>query len=141
SVRTFALRAAAYIAGVATLLVTAAIVTACGTRSGASERAITLAECRLPRLAVAAQCGELEVPEDRSRPEGRRIKLVVALLPANTLTPRPDPLFIVAGGPGHAATRLGPFAAQLVEVRKNRDIVLVAQRGTGRSSPLECAAW
>jgi pimeloyl-ACP methyl ester carboxylesterase len=34
-----------------------------------------------------------------------------------------------------------PFAAALTGVRKDRDIVLVDQRGTGRSSPLTCAAF
>ena len=55
--------------------------------------------------------------------------------------PRADPLFILAGGPGQAASFLGPFAAALTGVRKDRDIVLVDQRGTGRSSPLACAAF
>jgi pimeloyl-ACP methyl ester carboxylesterase len=73
-------------------------------------------------------------------PEGRRIGIAVATLPANTLNPKPDPLFILAGGPGQAASQLGVFAAQLAGVRKDRDIVLVDPRGTGRSAPLECAA-
>ncbi len=122
------------------LLALAAVAAGCG-EHGAPARALALADCRLPRLAVAAQCGELEVPENRGAPNGRRIRLTVAVLPANTLTPKPDPLFMLAGGPGQAATGLGPFAAGLVEVRRNRDIVLVDQRGTGRSSPLDCAAW
>jgi len=105
-----------------------------------SLRGIALADCRLPRLPFAAHCGELEVPENRTKPEGRKIRIAVAVLPANTLNPRPDPLFILAGGPGQAATYLGPFAASLTGVRKDRDIVLVDQRGTGRSSPLTCAA-
>lgn len=124
----------------AAFLALAAAVAGCGDRGGAPARTLSLAECRLPRLATAAQCGELEVPEDRTQPAGRRIRLTVAVLPANTLTPRPDPLFILAGGPGQAATRLGPFADQLTDVRRDRDIVLVDQRGTGRSSPLDCAA-
>ena len=134
--RPFAARAAAILA-----LALAALVAACGDHTAPPKRAIALTECRLPRLAVAAQCGEWEVPEDRSRPEGRRIKLVVAVLPANTLNPRADPLFVLAGGPGQAATRLGPFAAQLVDVRRDRDVVLLDQRGTGRSSPLDCASF
>src|SRR5262245_34442797 len=113
--------------------------------SGCSEhgppRGIALQECRLPRLPVAAKCGTLEVPENRARSGGRKIELAIAVLPANTLNPRPDPLFILAGGPGQAASYLGPFAASLVGVRKDRDIVLVDQRGTGRSSPLSCAAF
>ena len=103
-------------------------------------RTLALAECRLPKLPVAAQCGTLEVPENRARPGGRKITLAIAVLPANTLNPHPDPLFVLAGGPGQAASFLGPFAAMLTGVRKDRDIVLVDQRGTGRSSALACAA-
>jgi pimeloyl-ACP methyl ester carboxylesterase len=105
------------------------------------RRSIALTACRLPKLPFAAQCGTLEVPENRAKPEERRISLAIAVLPANTLDPRPDPLFILAGGPGQAASFLGPFAALLTGVRKDRDIVLVDQRGTGRSSPLTCAAF
>ena len=113
---------------------------ACGDGGGAARPSLAFAECRLPRLPIAAQCGTLEVPEYRSAPHGRRITLTVAVLRANTLSPRPDPLFMLAGGPGQAATFLGPFAAQMTDVRKDRDIILVDQRGTGRSSPLACRA-
>jgi len=124
----------------ATLL---ASLAGCGAGRDAAPRTrgIVLTECRLPKLAAAAQCGELVVPEDRDRPQGRTIRIAVAVLPANTLNPRPDPLFILAGGPGQAATYLGPFAMQLAGVRKDRDLVLVDQRGTGRSSPLACEAF
>jgi pimeloyl-ACP methyl ester carboxylesterase len=123
------------------MLLLAAAVAGCGDGGGTPRRTIALTECRLPRLAVPAQCGELTVPENRDRPDGRRITLAIAVLPANTLTPKPDPLFILAGGPGQAASHLGPFAALLTGVRKDRDLVLVDQRGTGRSAPLECAAF
>ena len=104
------------------------------------HRSLELSECRLPRLAQAAQCGTLEVAENRAAPGGRKIKVFVGVLPANTLSPKPDPLFILAGGPGQAASQLAPFAAQLNAIRRERDIVLVDQRGTGRSAPLDCAA-
>ncbi len=113
----------------------------CGDGSDTSHRTIALSECRIPKLAITAQCGTLTVPENRSAPQGRTITLAVAMLPANTLNPKRDPLFIIAGGPGQAATHLGPFAAQMTGVRKDRDVVLVDQRGTGRSSPLTCAAF
>ena len=45
---------------------------------------------------------------------------------------------LLAGGPGQAASTLGPFALQLGAIRRTRDIVLIDQRGTGRSSPLDC---
>ncbi len=121
-------------------LTLALCLAACG--DTARPRAtIALADCRLPKLPIAAQCGTLDVPENRDKPDGRKITLSVAVLPANTLHPRADPLFILAGGPGQAASFLGPFAAALTGVRKDRDIVLVDQRGTGRSSPLTCAAF
>ena len=105
------------------------------------ERRIALAECRLPKVAQAVSCGRLEVPENRDHPQGRTLSLFVAVLPANTLSPKPDPLVLLAGGPGQAASTLGPFALQLGAVRRTRDIVLIDQRGTGRSSPLDCAAF
>ncbi len=50
-----------------------------------------------------------------------------------------DPLFFLAGGPGQAA---GELAKQISEVfrgvQTKRDIVLVDQRGTGKSNPLNC---
>jgi pimeloyl-ACP methyl ester carboxylesterase len=115
-------------------------LSACG-GDGRQERTIELAECRLPKLATAARCGTVEVPEDRSKVDGRRIGLFVAVLPANTLSPKPDPVLILAGGPGQSATSLASFASSLVEVRRTRDVVLVDQRGTGRSAPLACAAF
>lgn len=124
----------------ALLLGSTLALAACGT--GVTPlRTVELHECRLPRLPMAAQCGTLQVPENRTRPDGRKITLAIAVLPANTLNPRADPLFILAGGPGQAASYLGPFAVSLTGVRKDREIVLVDQRGTGRSSPLDCPAF
>lgn len=115
-------------------------VAGCGSDVG-QRRSLALSDCRLPGLATAAQCGQLDVPEDRARPDGRKIGIFAAVLPANTLTPKEDPLLILAGGPGQAASFLAPFAARLTELRRTRDVVLVDQRGTGRSSPLSCRAF
>src|SRR6185312_14711454 len=115
-------------------------VTGCGDRA-ASARRIALTECRLPKVAQAVQCGTLDVPEDRQHPAGRHVSIFVARLPANTLSPKPDPVVLLAGGPGQSASTLGPFALQLTAIRRTRDILLIDQRGTGRSSPLDCAAF
>ena len=109
-----------------------------GTRRAGAPRTL-----RMP-AAEPADAGAVR-RRSRSRrtaasPDGRRIRIFVAVLPANTLAPKPDPLFILAGGPGQAAiARSAPFASRLTEVRAHRDIVLIDQRGTGRSSPLDCA--
>jgi pimeloyl-ACP methyl ester carboxylesterase len=112
---------------------------------GCSDKAVTrhvaLHECRLAKLASAAQCAAVEVPEDRSRPGGRTLALWFAMLPANTLNPEADPLFMLAGGPGQSAEALVPVAVALAGVRRTRDIVLIDPRGTGKSAPLKCAAF
>lgn len=87
-----------------------------------------------------AQCATLLVAEDRERPGGRRIPLHLARLPAASESGGfADPVFFLAGGPGQAATRHAATVDQaLREVRKQRDIILIDQRGTGGSNPLDC---
>ena len=108
------------------------------TDTGLSRGAIALTECRLKDVASAAWCGELEVPEDHDRPGGRKIRLHVAVLPAYVRTRAPDPLLLLAGGPGQAASDIGKVALLFDAVRRARDIVLIDQRGTGRSHPFAC---
>ena len=115
-----------------------AIVWGCGKPE--VQRSVALSECRLPKLSTAAQCGTIEVAENRDKPGGRKISIAFAVLPANTLSPKPDPLVLLPGGPGQSASALVPFASRLVEVRRTRDLVLIDPRGSGRSSPLDCAA-
>jgi pimeloyl-ACP methyl ester carboxylesterase len=101
--------------------------------------AMALSPCHLKGLSEVVECGTLEVFEDREAAAGRRIPLRVAVIPAVAATPSPDPLFILAGGPGQAATEIGPrLLPYLARVRTRRDIVLVDQRGTGGSNPLDC---
>ncbi|MFT5290800.1 MAG: pimeloyl-ACP methyl ester carboxylesterase [Planctomycetota bacterium] len=79
--------------------------------------------------------GSYRVWEDRVAKQGRRIDLNLILLPALSKSPAPDPVFVLHGGPGAAATAyLGGLAQSWL--REHRDIVLVDQRGTGRSNPL-----
>lgn len=89
---------------------------------------------------VEAQCATFEVPEDPAAADGRRIALNLAWLPASAADGGTgDPVFFLAGGPGQAATGLAPqINSALREVRRQRDIVLVDQRGTGGSNPLDC---
>jgi pimeloyl-ACP methyl ester carboxylesterase len=104
---------------------------------------IALHECRLEhplRLAsIAARCGEIAVPEDRGVPQGARITLRFAVIPALNRAARAAPLFVLAGGPGQSATDLyASFAGAFARTNRSHDIVLLDQRGTGRSAPLNC---
>ena len=106
----------------------------------AARSALTLAGCRLDGVPVPASCGELGVFEDRGAGAGQMIDLEIVVIPAVANDARPDPLFILAGGPGQAATDLvRPLLPVLREVRQRRDLVFVDQRGTGGSGELTCA--
>lgn len=86
-----------------------------------------------------AYCGTLRVFENRATRQGRQIDLNIVVLPALSPGSKPDPLFFLAGGPGQGAAKLAPLVRQLFRrVQTDRDIVLVDQRGTGKSNPLEC---
>lgn len=109
----------------------------------ASGEALTLTDCRLdagPGLAtVKARCGTLERPENPDRPDGRRIALRVAVIPALSIEPEPDPVVPLAGGPGQAATDFYvAYRGAFEDVRRERSILLVDQRGTGDSARLTC---
>lgn len=87
-----------------------------------------------------ARCGTLSVPENPAEPDGPQIELNVAVVPADRPAPEPSAVALLAGGPGQAATEAfagmeGAFSG----LNESRDILLVDQRGTGSSNPLDCA--
>ena len=98
-----------------------------------------------PALAGAeelakASCGYLVVPENRSQPSGRTIRLMVAKYPARSAEKQLDPVVYLAGGPGDIAPLEvnGLIAADFI---RDRDIYVVSQRGTMFSEPaLTCTA-
>jgi pimeloyl-ACP methyl ester carboxylesterase len=86
-----------------------------------------------------ADCGTLDVFEDRSGTTGRKISINVVVLRA--LEGRTgEPVFWLEGGPGGAATdAIGPVSQQYLRgLRNHHDLVFVDQRGTGKSHPLNC---
>lgn len=100
-----------------------------------------LAPCRLKGYEHEAVCGQVQRPLDPGAPGGARIAVHFAVLPALARNKKPDPVFFFAGGPGQSAIGLaGVVARQSARLLNRRDIVLVDQRGTGRSAPLPCAA-
>ena len=74
----------------------------------AGAQTLTLDDCRInagPAFpSFKARCGEFERPLDPQRPDGETIRLFVAVIPALTLEPLPDPVVPIAGGPGQATT-------------------------------------
>jgi pimeloyl-ACP methyl ester carboxylesterase len=97
-----------------------------------------LAPCRVPDLGVEALCGSYPVWENRAAGSGRRIDLKVVVVPALNSDPARDPIFFFAGGPGEAATENIGLIGELGELRFDRDMVFIDQRGTGGSHALDC---
>ena len=90
-------------------------------------------------LTASARCGTLDVAENPAEPDGRKISLKVAVAPATGKSAEPDPVFFFAGGPGQAASETWVMIrSTLNKIRKNRDIVMIDQRGTGSSNKLAC---
>src|SRR5690606_13512205 len=116
----------------------------CGAVQASGLASLPLESCQLSsaaaHAAAAARCGRLAVPENRDEPGGKILRLHVAVIPALRLQPEPDPLFVLSGGPGQAASDFYlSVAPAFARVRRDRDIVLVDQRGVGRSNRLDCA--
>jgi pimeloyl-ACP methyl ester carboxylesterase len=108
-----------------------------------SDTDIALHPCRLEHpakvLAVVAHCGTLQVPEDYAKPAGRKIALAVARVSAVNQRNRLEPLFVIAGGPGMGSAEFyASVATAFDRVHRDRDILIVDQRGTGDSNRLDC---
>jgi pimeloyl-ACP methyl ester carboxylesterase len=102
--------------------------------------AAPLTPCRLSGVETDALCGSIKRPLDPAAPAGTSIELHFAVLPALARNKHPDPVFFLAGGPGQSAIEIAGTVSRLLQrVSNRRDIVLVDQRGTGRSAALPCA--
>jgi pimeloyl-ACP methyl ester carboxylesterase len=103
------------------------------TATATPKPTVQLTPCRIGYRQ--AQCGSLQVYEDREAQSGRMIPLKIVVFPALNDQPAPDPIFYLSGGPGGAAAsedaNYQQFSAGLYETH---DIVFVDQRGTGGSN-------
>jgi pimeloyl-ACP methyl ester carboxylesterase len=86
------------------------------------------------------ECGFVIVPEDHNNPASETIRIALAILRDQSLKHKPDPVIMLAGGPGekvmaNALNLMGFFAPTI----RNRDFIIFDQRGVGLSEPaLEC---
>ncbi len=84
---------------------------------------------------VAAEWGTFEAPENRSKPDGKRITLAFVRFPSTN--PNPGyPIVYLAGGPGGSgiATARGRRFPLFMALREVADVIAFDQRGTGASN-------
>jgi pimeloyl-ACP methyl ester carboxylesterase len=110
-------------------------------REAARAGSLQLTPCAIQNADEQVLCGRHTVFEDRAAGSGRRISLNVVVIPALTATPRPDPIFVLAGGPGIGAASSAQANSGWLpsSIRRERAIVFVDQRGTGASNRHVCA--
>ncbi|MBA6291960.1 alpha/beta fold hydrolase [Colwellia sp. MB3u-70] len=103
------------------------------------KQQLTLESCHIKGIRQQVQCGTYVAPENYAKPDGTKIDINFVVLPAIDNSTEKLPLMFLAGGPGQAAAEL---SAQIYrgfnEIRKTRDLILIDQRGTGKSHPLQC---
>jgi pimeloyl-ACP methyl ester carboxylesterase len=111
--------------------------------AGAGAATLELDDCRIsigPGFpGTKARCGTMQRPEDPADPDSPPVEIRVAVVPALSLVPETDPFVPIAGGPGQGSVEFYlQIKGALEGVRRNRDILLVDQRGTGDSSRMDC---
>lgn len=109
----------------------------------AEAQTLALEDCRISAgpgsSSMKARCGTLTRPLDPSGAVPGKIELRIAVVPALNLTPEADPLVPIAGGPGQGSVQFyAAYSWAFEDVRRNRDILLVDQRGTGESATMNC---
>ncbi len=91
--------------------------------------------CDAGLVPARTRCLRLAVPERHGDAASREIAIAAYVLPATGPAPAPDPIFYLRGGPGGSGIGAVPTVARLSALRRDRDIVVVDQRGTGFSEP------
>jgi pimeloyl-ACP methyl ester carboxylesterase len=86
---------------------------------------------------VDVDCGFIRVPQDRSRPNGRTIKVAAAVVHSTSAPAAAEPILVLPGGPSAGA--IAPFYYQYYFQKgawaSDHDLVFVDTRGTGTSTP------
>ncbi len=136
-------------AGASGVLMLLALVSLQGHARGQTEPtppAFHQTACDLPNISQEVRprlrCGTVSVPRDYARPDAGQFNLAVvviksaqpASLPDSAV---PDPVVYISGGPGEPLTIYADPQAR-TPYAPGRDLILVDQRGTGRSEPELC---
>jgi pimeloyl-ACP methyl ester carboxylesterase len=90
-----------------------------------------------PEIAPRLRCGTVSVPRNYNNPDGGRFKLAVVVVKSAQQPAFPDPVVYISGGPGSPLTIYAAQHARMAYASR-RDLILVDQRGTGRSEPKIC---
>ncbi len=105
-------------------------------------RTVRVGQLRLRRCAALprALCGSVRRLWEPGRPRSGRVRIGFVLVPARVGLHRAVGTVVPhEGGPGYSTTGSGAsYAAMYGPLLRQRNLLLVDQRGTGRSEPVRC---
>ncbi len=111
-------------------------------RAGAARGPLTVGDLTLRPCTVVAHawCGHVQRPWDPAHPDQGTLRVGFAFAPARDHSRPALGTFVPhEGGPGYSTTGTGPsYAAMYGPLLRRHNLLLVDQRGTGRSSALPC---
>ena len=106
---------------------------------------VTVAPCTRPVAPTEIDgktviCGTIEVPFDHRAPDGPTIDIAFNLYKAHSLSPQPDPVIYLHGGPGDGTvSRVARTIGFFEHLRGRRDIIAIDERGVDSSAPeMDC---
>lgn len=110
------------------------------TDSGSSRYKELLQKNSDDQISNPVYSGYKEVFENRDKKEGRRIRIFITVIPAQSDSVL-SPIFHFEGGPGQPASSAISYYEAFPELSAHRDIVLIDARGTGNSNGLYCSSF
>jgi pimeloyl-ACP methyl ester carboxylesterase len=120
------------------LAVSLSLIALAAAATGSASAALTYSQC--PENS-GFSCAPISVPLDRSGKAPGTITLTVERKAAST-TQTPSAVIALAGGPGQAADPLAEqLATAIAPALSTHDLLVFDQRGTGRSTPLNCPVF
>jgi pimeloyl-ACP methyl ester carboxylesterase len=89
---------------------------------------------------ASARCGAVRVPLHRSDPGGETIRVRYRVIPRGDRSrPAGTPIVATEGGPGYSTIESGAgYEFMLRPLLRTRDLILMDNRGTGRSGAIDC---
>ena len=90
-----------------------------------------------PEILARLRCGTVAVPRNHDNRAAGHFNLAVVVAKSAEQPSLPDPVVYISGGPGGPLTIYADYQARH-PYAPGRDLILVDQRGTGRSEPQLC---
>jgi pimeloyl-ACP methyl ester carboxylesterase len=127
-------------AGVAAATPTVAPPTSATPAAGGATPRFEPGDCAYPPAPEAAQavrCGTVVVPESHAHPNGKTIRLPVLVYKAANPNPAPEPIVLLAGGPGQSGAVFVSYltGSAYKALAAHNDVIVFDQRGTGKAQP------